>query len=261
MPSHYTHYRFGNRVLALLPAEVQKSVKRFPRLYDAGLQGPDPFFYYNILMNTPVGDLGKKYHRLTGAVFFTQACRRYRLEPTEGGKAYLYGLLGHYCLDSLVHPEITRITEPGIIGHTELETEFDRFLLASDGNTNPRSFNGSRYLKLSKGECDTAAKFFPPATGAQMERAVGNMAALVTWLASDRGLAKWSLEGAIRLTGDTFSGFVRHNHPNPNCAHLNERILNLYDQAVSRYPEMARQLGAHLSHNAPFEEAFTASFG
>ena len=261
MPSHYAHYRFGALVLPGLPDQARKAVQRFRRLYDVGLQGPDPFFYYNILMKTPVGQLGKKYHRLTGTEYFSMACRRYRLEPTEGGLAYLYGILAHYCLDSLVHPEVNRITETGEISHTELETEFDRFLLASDGRETPHTFCGSGYLKLTKGECDTAARFFPPATGSQMERSVSNMAALVTWLASERGPGKWALDGAIRITGDQFRHFRMHTQPNPNCAHLNAHLANLYGQALDRYPEMARQLTAHLSHHAPFGEAFMVPFG
>lgn len=261
MPSHYAHYRFGARVLPGLPADVRKSVQRFRRLFDVGLHGPDLFFYYNILWKTPVGNLGSKFHRDTGVEFFTMACRRYRLEPSEGAKAYLYGLLAHYCLDSVCHPFVNATAAEGKISHTELETEFDRFLLALDGKKEPHTFDCSRHMKLTRGECDTAARFFPTATAADIDRCVKSMAGIVKWLASPGGASRAALKGAIRVTGEKFRQFVMPPQPNPNCAHLDTELMALYDQALARYPAMAAQLTAHLTRNAPLEEEFTAAFG
>lgn len=44
MPANYAHYRFGVKAIPLLPAEMQRTVRRFRRLYDMGLHGPDLFF-------------------------------------------------------------------------------------------------------------------------------------------------------------------------------------------------------------------------
>ena len=126
MPAHYAHYRFGDKLLPTLPANVSRPILRFRRLFDMGTQGPDLFFYYNILTDNAVDKLGKKLHTMTGREFFGMICRRLRLEPTEAGQAYLYGLLAHYCLDRTCHKKIREVTEDGKIGHIELETEFDR---------------------------------------------------------------------------------------------------------------------------------------
>ena len=45
MPSSYAHYRFGKQILAQMPADVKRSIQRFRRMFDMGLQGPDIFFY------------------------------------------------------------------------------------------------------------------------------------------------------------------------------------------------------------------------
>ena len=261
MPSAYAHYRFGTEILPGLPADVRRPIQRFRRMFDMGLQGPDPFFYYNILMNTPVGSLGKKLHAMTGQEFFAMVCRRYRQEPTEAGEAYLYGLLCHYCLDSLCHPFIREISAEGKIGHTELETEFDRFLLAADGKTPPHTHDRSRHITLSKGECVTVSGFFPPATPADIHRSVSHMAAILKFLASPRGPKRTALNAAISITGDKFSQHVMPPMANPNCAHLDEELMGLYQKALEAYPALAEQLTAHLTYNATLGEAFAAPFG
>lgn len=261
MPSHYAHYRFGREVFLGLPPELKRPAQRFRRLFDVGLQGPDPFFYYNILLSTPVGRLGKKYHAMPGNEFFAMACRRYRQDPSEGALAYLYGLLGHYCLDSRCHPFINAAAAEGTVSHIALETDFDRFLLTLDGEESPQTFDGSRYLKLTKGECATVADFYPPATQADIRLAAGNMAGLVRWLASPPGLSRMALNAGVAITGDKFGAFVMHPQANPNCADLIAPLKTLYDQAVESYPTMAQQLTAHLHRNALLGEEFVPAFG
>lgn len=261
MPSHYAHYRFGTQILPGLPADIRRPVQRFRRLFDVGLHGPDLFFYYNILMNTPVGNLGKKFHAQSGIDFFTMVCRRHRLEPTEAGQAYLYGLLAHYCLDSTCHPFINSIAEEGKIGHVELETEFDRFLLTQDGKTPAHTFDCSRHMKLTKGECVTVSGFFPPSTPANIHQSVSNMAGLVKWLASPNGPGRTALNAAVSITGDKFKEYVMGPLPNSNCAHLDEELMGLYNRALEKYPAMVEELTAHLTYNASLGEDFTASFG
>ena len=111
MPAHYAHYRFGDKLLPTLPANVSRPILRFRRLFDMGTQGPDLFFYYNILTDNAVDKLGKKLHTMTGREFFGMICRRLRLDHSEAGQAYLYGLLAHYCLDRTCHKKSREVTE------------------------------------------------------------------------------------------------------------------------------------------------------
>ena len=46
MPAAYTHYRFGRDVLPLLPPETRQIIAAHRALYDLGLHGPDPYFFY-----------------------------------------------------------------------------------------------------------------------------------------------------------------------------------------------------------------------
>lgn len=109
MPSTYAHYRFGVAMLSTMPADIQRTVKRFRRLYDVGLHGPDLLFFQNPLLRT--GNFGRRFHQQTGEAFFSRVCRSLRLEPSEAAFAYLYGVLTHYCLDSICHQYVTQQAE------------------------------------------------------------------------------------------------------------------------------------------------------
>ena len=261
MPAHYAHYRFGKALLPALPPEVRKCADRFPRLFEMGFQGPDPFFYYNILMKTQIGQLGKRYHRQTGSEFFSAACRRYREDPSEGALAYLFGVLAHYCLDSGCHPFVNQFTAEGPVSHTALETEFDRYLLTLDGETHPETFDGSRYIRLTRGECATAAQFYPPATQGDFLWAVNNMAGFIRWLASPPGFRRITLKAGLGITRGKFSAHVRKATPDPNCTEACMHLMVLYTQALIRYREMAESLYSHLNQNTALSGDFTPAFG
>ena len=121
MPSTYAHYRFGTQLIATMPPKTQRTVIRFRQLYDMGLHGPDILFYQSLLPGTKLSD---KFHAQTGKAFFERACRNIRLNPSEGARAYLYGVLAHYALDSLSSPFIHRMAREKNISEESIATEF-----------------------------------------------------------------------------------------------------------------------------------------
>ena len=252
MPANYAHHRFGKQVLKTMPPEQKQCIQRFRRMYDLGLHGPDIFFYYNPFVRTAAGDLGGTFHRMTGGDFFPTTCRA---ATSEAAKAYLYGLLGHYCLDALCHPMVNRLDAIGEAKHALLEAEFDRYLLTLDGETSPETFDMSRKLKPTRGECMTVAEFYPGATGGNVSRSVKNMAFLVRFLAKP---------GSEKLLKTLKLPFVDNKIPaqeNEELAVYVGELKGLYDQAVEQYPEMLAQLLAHMEQETPLGENFGKDFG
>ena len=49
-------------------------------------------------------------------------------------RAYLYGFLCHFILDSECHPYISCYMEEHGLGHLEIETDFERYLLEKSGH-------------------------------------------------------------------------------------------------------------------------------
>lgn len=258
MPSAYAHYRFGREALSRLPRDLSRMLQRFPQLYNMGLQGPDFFFYHNPLMHTATGALASHYHSQSGKEFFENSLRILKGSPSEGARAYLYGVLGHYCLDSVCHPTVKAIAAEGKIGHMELETEFDRFLFEKDGKLPADTQSMARYLKLTRGECVTVAQFYPPAAPGAVNASVRHMA----WVdrlatAKNRKLAA----ALMGVGGEIGRQMVKAQFANENCSHLDEPLLALYTQALETYPVLAAQLTEAMEKGTPLDDAFSPVFG
>lgn len=260
MPSNYAHYRFGTQVLASLPADVRRPIQRFRRLYDVGVHGPDLFLYHNLMAKTIPGMLDGKFHHQTGRDFFTRVCKRLKQEPTEAGLSYLYGVVAHYCLDSVCCPFIFEQSQVRQISPRELETEFDRFLLLLDGVEEPHTYDCSRHIRLTKGECVTVSQFYPPATPDIVHQSVQHMARLTKTLTAPEGVKRTTVQKLLTLTAPVIKGLVMPTHPNYKCTDLDAQMLALYDRAMELYPILVEQLMAHMTYNGLLGEDFAATF-
>ena len=256
MPANYAHYRFGRQLLSGMSPENSRSIQRFRRLYDMGMHGPDIFFYYSPLVKTAVGQLGDASHSQTGQEFFSRACGQ---AGTEAARVYLLGLLGHYCLDSVCHPYVEKTVKAGKARHTELETEFDRYLLAADGIARPHAYDGSNHMRLTRGECVTAALFYPEATPANVNHSVRRMARTVRFLAvKDRRRVK----RLLRLThNQAIADQLMPDREDERWLWMDSEMLVLYNRALKRYPILLEQLEQHMRTGEPLGEDFAPAFG
>lgn len=259
MPTIYAHYRFGTALLPTLPADARRTIQRFRRLYDVGLHGPDIFYYYTPLLKAKTGFLGIKFHEQTGRDFFGRVCRMVRLDKSEAAQAYLYGLLCHYVLDTACHGFIK--AQNVEVSHAEIETEFDRFLLEKDGKIPPCSQDLSPHLHLTPGECETVARFYPPASEADVRSSLRNMASTVKWLAKTDGRFRSLMEKGLDKLAPELKGMVMTKEPNPRCAQLNESLMECYERAFAEFPGRLSQLQAHMTYNGVFGPEFDEIFG
>lgn len=260
MPSCYAHYRFGNAVLDEIPADIRQPILRHRQLYEVGLHGPDIFFYQNPFGKSNGTPLGSRLHRQSGRDFFTRVCKRLRLEPSEAGNAYLYGLLAHYCLDSACHGFICASAETENVGHSEIETEFDRFLLERDGKLPPHTQDFSHHIRLSRSEAAVVADFYSSTTPATVLQCVRNMALYTRLLAAPEGPVRKAVEKTLNLAGGRLPEFLMLPEANSRCAHLNHPLLTLFQEAFERFPRMVEQVYAHMTYSAPFDEDFGRTF-
>lgn len=261
MPSTYAHYRFGTQLLTHMPADVRRTIQRFRQLFEVGLHGPDIFFYRSPLLRTNISFLGAKYHEQTGEAFFERVCRSLRLEPSEAGAAYLYGVLCHYCLDAACHPYVRKAEEKGEVTHARLETEFERYLLEKDGKIPACSQDLSRHIRLTPGECETVARFYPPASGANVQRSVKDMAAFLKLFATPEGMRRNVLQKGVQLVAGSYADMLMTEKPEPLCAPYLPELMERYEKAARRFPEMLSQLQAHMTYSAPFGDEFKGIFG
>ena len=258
MPSIYAHYRFGAQLIAKMPPKAQRTVCRFRQLYDMGLHGPDILFYQSLL---PGGKLRDKFHNQTGKAFFERACRNIRLNPSEGARAYLYGVLAHYALDSLSHPFIHRMALQENLSEEVIATEFDRYLLSMDGKKPPHLQDLSGHMKLTPGECATVAAFYPNIRPGTVRSSVEHMAAVTRLLAMPQGTRRQWMDRGAQVLMPRMAGRIMAVHPNRACTGLNPSLLRLYDMAADRYPLLLEQIHGHLRRNTPLGADFSVPFG
>ena len=260
MPAGYAHYRFGTQILPQLPADARKVLLRHRAIFDIGVQGPDFLFFHSFFKKTHLYRLGNQYHEASGRDFFTQMCAHTAAQPTEENQAYLAGLLTHYCLDSGCHPFVYAATEDSDNGHSELETEFDRYLMALDGIKKPHETNISRSLKLKKEEYEVVAGFYPESTVPEVTHCIRNMRLSQQLLTIPTTLGHHVVVTFTWAAGGNTSGKVMTIGPDPRCDHLDNKLLELYNQALSRFPALLEQLNHHMDYGEPFGDDFKANF-
>lgn len=257
MPANYALHRFGADALRLLPSQMQSPIQRFRRLYNGGLHGQDLFFYYKPMQDTPVGNLRSTFDAMTGREFFEKAAGYLKQNPSEGGSACLYGLLAQYCLKSELASLFAAEIRSGRVSRTELEVEFDRYLLGLDGKTPAHTQDISAGFKMTRGECVTLSGFFAPATPANVVSALNSMTAWTRrFAAPKRRMANLLL----KLTRGEFSAQMMPDHANHKCLHLDGAMLECYHGALEKFPDMAKRLALYCKNGAPLGEEFEMPF-
>ena len=260
MPAGYAHYRFGTQLLPQLGADTAGILQRHRAIFDMGVQGPDFLFFHSFFRKTPLYRLGHQYHEISGREFFTQMCARTTAQPSEDRLAYLTGLLAHYCLDSSCHPFVYAMTENTATGHSELETEFDRYLMTLDGIRKPHETNISRHLRLNRKAYDTVAGFFPEITAKDAKSCIRSMALSQKLLTLPTSAGHKAVELFTGFAGGNTGGMVMTVGPDPRWAQLDEPMLNLYEQSLKRFPALFAQLSRHMAQDDPFGDDFNANF-
>ena len=261
MPAIYAHYRFGKLVLPAIPADVRGQILRHRQMFDLGLQGPDFLFYYQPFTDSPVLRLGHELHMRSGRDFFESVCSDLHSDSDEAVLAYLYGLLAHYCLDSLCHPFVDEKTASGKPSHTALESEFERYLMAMDGIRKPHIHRRSAYLKAEKQCFETVSRFFPPAGAKEVGEALGGMALCTDLLTCANALHRALAVRILRRIGAGKEGLIVPPAPDPDASCLNDNFFDLYEQALELYPALLEQLRDYLSFREPFGPEFDRIFG
>ncbi len=255
MPSTYAHYRFGKLALPSLPGDVRQCITRFRRMYDMGLQGPDFFFYHNPFLKTAAGAMGGKFHRQSGQEFFAAACKA---ASTEAARAYLYGLLAHYCLDSVCHPFIEQKVKAGEGKHTPMEKEFERYLMALDGLEEPHTQDLGEKIRLTRGECVTVSAFYPGSTPADVNGSVKFMSFALSFLAKNHGGLVYN--AVKRFYPDLLLHAVPQEEDKA-ALRVNSELLARFNQCLRDYPGLLQQLENHRKNGEELGEDFAPAFG
>ncbi|MCD8157193.1 MAG: zinc dependent phospholipase C family protein [Clostridiales bacterium] len=238
MPSTYAHLYFGRQAYPLLPEQTAQAVEENRQLYDIGLHGPDIFFYYRPLHNHPIDQCGYDMHSRPGRDFFFPARTTYtEAENTEAALAYLAGFLCHYTLDSACHGYVEKKLSVSSLAHTDIENEFDRYLLQKEGRDIFHT-NLTAHIIPSAENAAAIADFFPEVTAAQVQTALKSMkfyCGMICGGSFRRNVADMVLK--ISRCSEEMCHVVVAKKALPGSEDSNLRLEKLFGQALKDYAE------------------------
>ena len=176
MPAFYTHYRFGCDVLKQLPEDIRSICTAHRGLFDIGLHGPDIYFFYRPVLPNKVNRIGYAAHKRSGRYFLQRAQKVIAsAHDKDAARAYFYGLLCHFTLDSICHPYIHTAMKEFNVTHAATETAFDRALLLKDGK-DPQHFDPCGHFEVNTRNAAVITPFYTPeATVALTEKSISSM--------------------------------------------------------------------------------------
>lgn len=263
MPTTYAHYRFGKDVLASLPEHYQKIIEEYRDLYNIGLHGPDLLFYYKALKKNPVNQTGFAMHERPGYEFFQPAADFVRLlNKQKAAKAYLFGFMCHFALDSSCHPYVEKMARESSQTHSAIETELDRYFMKKDG-LNPMAHRPADHLAASHFHAMVISRFFPTIKTADIETSIRSIRFYCSLLALPGGVTHGAVIGAMKLMGcsRSFQDMVIRPRMIVECIPINAKLEKLYLRAVQEAVELIENLDDHINHKAALDPRLNHTFG
>lgn len=247
MPSIYAHRRFGNSVLRLLPQEIAEEMKEYYDYFALGLHGPDPLFYYKPFSSNPINAQGYAMHEAPANGFFAKAKSVY---DERGGKrrdrAYLYGFLCHFALDSECHGVVNAQMKALSATHSEVESAFEYFLLERDGK-DPLKTETQDHLHPTEKVCDVAAAYFG-IEAPKAEKAIVSMKRYIRLLRAPNPVQRGLICFVLKISGNReIRGMLTPRSPDPKFKASNEELKAGYNRAANKAVALIENYGKFLT--------------
>ena len=187
--------------MGALPKQLQRTIENNRELYDIGLHGPDIFFYYKVWSQNHVNMTGYELHDQPAKAFFLQSAKIIgRLDDKEAARAYIYGFICHYALDSECHKYVEKMIQVSGITHSEIEMEFDRMLLSED-KIDPVSYLATGHVRPTMKNAAVIAEFFEEVTTEEVKKSLSSMISIHKLLLAPNPGKRKFLFGAMKLVG------------------------------------------------------------
>lgn len=263
MPTTYTHYRFGKEVLEALPRRIRTAIEKNREIFDIGLHGPDILFYYHALIPNAVSGQGYGMHRKQADSFFENAKQVIRdAEDKTKSRAYIYGFICHFVLDSVCHPYIEKMMQKSGISHSEIEMEFDRYLLSEDG-FDPVVYKLTQHIHPTEKHAEIIAPFFENVTLRQVKQALFGMDFCHKALYAPGKMKRSLVFGAMKTVRqyERFHGLVMSMQANPECREYCLLLKKLYESAIAVAVDLIMKYQNYLLGTAELPERFCCTFG
>lgn len=262
MASTYAHYKFGNEIIKHLDEEVQDIIIKHIDIYNIGLHGPDILFYYKPLKENRINSIGYAQHNIEARVFFNNARMIINGEMNkEEYIAYSLGFICHYALDRSVHSYIEYYIDKTGASHTEIESEFDRKLMITDG-LNPFSKNLAEHIKIKDEYNYIISKFWSDVLPSHINKSLKTMYTDNKLLVCNTELKRMLVKMIIFLSGNykEMHGQLISKNPLASCHRSSEELLIKYEEAESLAIELIGDFCSKLYMDCELDVRFNKHF-
>lgn len=202
MPSTYAHYRLGKEIAEVLEGETWHTISMYRQLYLIGLHGPDILFYYKPLKSNLVNRIGYGMHGRPGIEFFRHAVKVIENKDNKlPYLAYMYGVMCHFALDVSCHGYIDKKIEESGVSHAEIEVEFDRMLMETDG-LDPIRHPLTDHIVPSMRNAKVISCFYDGTTPEQIQEALKGMIYNNKLLLAPSRIKRMFVNGILKISGN-----------------------------------------------------------
>lgn len=264
MPSTYTHYRFGKDVFDQLKSkEIKRIIRENHDLYLMGLHGPDIFFYYGALGSNKVNAVGYGLHEKNAKYFFTNAKETLKSSAKkEAGLAYILGYVCHFALDSECHSYIEYVINTTELRHTEIETDFERYLLRQDG-INPMYYNTAIHIRPGKYAAHIIAKFYDTLSDREVYRSLRQMKMCNQLLLPTNAVKRYLVKQVLTITGNytEMHGLLISSEADKRCRRSTGELEQRYDRAIPQAVSLIQNFCQYLEGKDALCSRFNRTFG
>mgnify|MGYP005773460497 FL=1 len=233
MPAVYAHYLFGKKVYKALPEAEKKMVRQGKDAFLIGLHGPDLLFYYRPFGKNRINQQGTRMHRELAAGFFEKGKEEYEKDHDPVLRAYLYGFLCHFILDSAWPPYISCYMEEHGLGHLEIETDFERYLFEKSGH-DPLCYVPTHHLISRRHTREQISRMFENVTPKQIDVCIKMFRRIIAFFICASPVKRRILRTVSRVTGQDkeLGGLIMDGIVHPGCGESNDFLEERMEASV-----------------------------
>lgn len=262
MPALYTHDRFGTLVTREARGDLKQIILKHNLQFRTGLQGPDPLFFYKAYSGNRVRRYGTYLHEVSALPFLRHAASIIRKTGRDTKEyAYLLGYICHFVLDSECHPYVDEAMNETGVGHLQIESEFEKYLLRSE-NHDPIKYPLSDMMADDLATAEAMDPFYPSISLQELHTSL-RYYKFVKWLFhAESPLREHITNQILKLTGkyDSMRGLMHALKDIPECEESNLELERRFDHAVELAAELLEDFDAYVMYGIKLPDRFDRNF-
>ena len=207
--------------------------------------------------------MGFSMHSKSAADFFVPALNILKnTDDKSGYRAYIYGFVCHFILDSVCHWYVEDAIEETGVPHTWIEGDFDRMLMIRDG-LDPVKYMTACHIVPSEENAFVISEFFPAVTKEDAEKSLKDMIFYSRLLRCANPFKRAFILGGIKVMGasEFLSGMVIRKKANEKCEDAVKALDLLFTKALDEAVKYLAEFEAAIETDAPLSDRFSRTFG